>query len=286
MQQEQQNNNYPPFSVAMCVYCKDNPQWFDAAFESIIDQTVKPDEIVLVVDGPVPNEIEDVIDKYQKLCNNSISFKVIWLEQNGGLGNALNVALQNCEHELIARMDSDDISLKDRFKQQLNILTANPQIDILGGDIAEFFDDPSHPTAYRKLPTTDSEIKELMKYRCPFNHMSVTFKKSAVQSAGGYKDLILCQDYYLWIRMMQKGCIMANTGTILVNVRTGADMYKRRGGLNYFKIGFFLQKYMLKNKIIGRTTFLLNCAKRLVVQVLLPGSARRWLYMMFVRESP
>lgn len=272
-----------PFSVAISVYAKDNPAYFDRALESITEkQTIIPDEIVLVVDGPIPEESNSVIRKYA--FRYSI-FNIIRLEKNGGLGNALKIAVDNAKFELIARMDSDDIAASDRFEQQLKFLLKNPKVDIVGGDISEFIDDEENIVAYRKVPTTDGEIKNYLKKRCPFNHVAVMYKKTSVMNAGGYMDLFWNEDYYLWIRMVENGAVTANTGTILVNVRTGKDMYKRRGGRKYFKSEKFLQKYMLKHKIIGFGTYISNVAKRFIVQVLLPNNIRGWVFKKFARRG-
>lgn len=272
-----------PFSVAISVYAKDNPAYFDRALESITEkQTIIPDEIVLVVDGPIPEESNSVIKKYASRYS---IFNIIRLEKNGGLGNALKIAVDNAKFELIARMDSDDIAASDRFEQQLNFLSKNPKVDIVGGDISEFIDDEENIVAYRKVPTTDGEIKNYLKKRCPFNHGAVMYKKTSVMNAGGYMDLFWNEDYYLWIRMVENGAVTANTGTILVNVRTGKDMYKRRGGRKYFKSEKFLQKYMLKHKIIGFGTYISNVAKRFIVQVLLPNNIRGWVFKKFARRG-
>lgn len=271
---------HQPFSVAISVYKNDNPIFFDRALESITDQqTIKPDEIVLVVDGPVSREIDSVIDKYLYKCN----LKVIRLERNCGLGNALRVATKNCSNELIARMDSDDVATNDRFEQQLDFFKNNPTIDILGGDISEFVGDESNIVSYRTLPTTDSKIKGFLKKRCPFNHMTVMFNKKSIIDSGGYLDWHYNEDYYLWIRMALKNFIFANTGTVLVNVRTGKDQFERRGGLKYFNSEKALQKFMLNNKIISFPQYCLNCFKRFVVQVIMPSKIRGYIYKKVIR---
>lgn len=276
-------DKHTPFTVAISVYKNDNAKHFDRALESITTtQTVLPDEIVLVIDGPVPEEIDCVVCKYSDEFDN---LKVIRLEKNRGLGNALKIAVENSSNELIARMDSDDISVADRFEQQLRVFTYNKDVDIVGGDISEFVGEESNIVATRKVPTDDSGIKEYMKTRCAMNHVSVMYKKNAVQKAGGYLDLFWNEDYYLWIRMVEHGCTMANTGTVLVNVRTGADMYKRRGGAKYYASEKFLQKYMLERKIITRSTFTINLAKRFIVQRLLLNSIRGFVFKTFARSK-
>lgn len=269
------------FSVAMSVYRNDKPNDFDRALESITKlQTVKPTEIVLVVDGPIGEELNAVVEKYEKAYP---FFKVIRLAENGGLGNALKIAIENAGYELIARMDSDDIALPNRFEEQLKIFEQRPDLDIVGGDISEFIGDEDNIVAHRRVPVTDADIKQYIKVRCPFNHMTVMYKKDAVIKAGGYLDLFWNEDYYLWIRMQLNGAKFANTGTTLVNVRTGADMYARRGGKRYFQSEKYLQKYMLEHKMIGYTTYISNVTKRWIVQRCLPNGIRGWVFRKFAR---
>ena len=235
------------FSVAICVYGKDNSEWFELAVQSILNQTIKPNEVVLVVDGPVPEELSKVIKKYEQLDY----FRVIWLPPNMGHGNARRIGMENTVNELVALMDADDISLPNRFEQQLKYYEDNPELDIVGGDIAEFVGVESNVIGKRVVPKTDKEIKDYLKKRCPFNQVTVMFKKSAVMAVGGYLDWFCEEDYYLWIRMFLNNAVFANTGTVLVNVRVGKDLYARRGGIKYFLSEAKLQKYMYKKNIIG-----------------------------------
>lgn len=272
-----------PFSVAISVYRKDNAEHFDRALESITDlQTVKPDEIVLVVDGPVGDDINNVISKYE---NKYPYIKTIRLAQNGGLGNALKIAVENCSFPLIARMDSDDVSMPTRFEEQLSYFANDPTIDIIGGDISEFIDSEDNIIGKRCVPVSHDEIADYMQRRCAFNHMSVMYKKDAVLSAGGYLDWFWNEDYYLWIRMQLNNAKFANTGSVLVNVRTGSNMYARRGGMKYFKSEIALQKYMREHHMISSLTYFSNCTKRLIVQILLPNSLRGWVFRTFARSK-
>lgn len=273
--------NNMKFSVSMSVYKLDNPDWLETAIESILNSTVKPDEIVLVVDGPVGGELDVLISKYEE---NPI-FKVIRLEENQGLGNALRIAIENCSNELIARMDSDDINLPNRFEEQLKYFEENENLDVLSGDITEFIDTEDNIVGRRCVPKTNEEIKEYMKTRCALNHVATMYKKSAVLQAGNYMDWFCNEDYYLWVRMLENGCTFGNTGTDLVNVRVGNEMYNRRGGMAYFKSEANLQKYMLDKKIINFKTYLINVLKRLIVQVLLPNKLRGWVFKKFAREE-
>ncbi len=270
------------FSVAMSVYKNDNPEHFDRALKSITEeQTIKPNEIVLVVDGPVASEIDKVIEKYSNLVN----MKVVRFEKNQGLGKALQKAVENCSCDYIARMDSDDVAVCNRFEQQIQVFNKNPQLDICGGNISEFVDDESHIIGYRNLPILDVDIKKYSQKRCPFNHPTVMFKKASVTKVGGYEDYYHNEDYYLWVRMILNNCIFANTGTVLVNMRTSMDQMSRRGGLKYFNSEIMLQKYMLENGIINKWVYFTNIAKRFVVQVLATKGIRRLIYKKFARSK-
>ena len=272
-----------PFSVAISVYKNDDPVFFDLALQSITkDQTEKPDEIVLIVDGPIPEALMAVVDRYEEEYP---GFRAIRLPENKGLGNALRLAVENCSNELIARMDSDDISLPTRFEQQLRCFEENPELDIVGGDITEFIGESDNIVGKRIVPQMDADIKAYMQTRCAMNHVSVMYKKSAVLSVGNYIDWFWNEDYYLWIRMQQKGCTFGNTGTVLVNVRSGADMYQRRGGKKYFQSEKGLQDYMLKHKMIGFGTYGMNVLKRWIVQIALPNSVRGWVFRTFARTK-
>lgn len=269
------------FSVSMCVYYKDNPEWFDTALESVLNQTIKPTEIVLVVDGPVTEKLEAIIKKYELRKD----FNVIRLEKNQGHGNARRIGLKACKNELVALMDADDICVANRFEKQLEMFQKNPMLSVVGGDISEFIREPSNIVAYRRVYKEDDEIKQDIRKRCPFNQMTVMFKKSIYEQAGGYIDWYCNEDYYLWIRMMQHGAVFGNIGCTLVNVRVGDEMYKRRGGCKYFASEAKLQKYMLDHKIINIPTYILNVCKRLVVQILLPNKIRGWIFKKFAREQ-
>ena len=269
------------FSVSMCVYGGDRPTWFRTAVDSVCNQTVKPDEIVIVVDGPVPEELDAVICQYEK----EPIFRVIRLEKNMGHGEARRISLNACQHSLVALMDADDISSSDRFEKQLKMFGADPELTIVGGNITEFVDTPDNLVGMRTVCAADSEIKQDMKKRCPMNQVTVMFHKAAVDKVGGYIDWFCEEDYYLWLRLMLAGVKFANIPEVLVNVRVGNEMYQRRGGLKYFKSEATLQKWMLENNVIGLGTYVTNVIKRLVVQVLLPNRIRSWVFQKFARKS-
>lgn len=273
--------NTPKFSVAMCVYGGDNPEWFELSVESILNQTVKPNEVVLVVDGPVPQELDEIINKYSQRED----FKVIRFAENQGHGNARRESLKHCSNDLVALMDADDISLQNRFELQLAEFSKDNELSIVGGNITEFCGAQENIVGRRSVPCSDAQIKEYLKSRCPMNQVTVMFKKSHVDDVGGYIDWFCEEDYYLWIRMHLKGMKFANVPQVLCNVRVGEDMYRRRGGWKYFKSEAKLQKYMMDEKIIGFAKFIVNVAKRFIVQVMLPNSIRGWVFKKFAREQ-
>jgi glycosyltransferase involved in cell wall biosynthesis len=269
------------FSVCMCVYRGDDPQWFDDAAGSILEQTAVPDQIVLVVDGPVPEALEAVIRKYEARP----VFTVVWMPENKGLGIARKVGLEHCRHELVAMMDADDLSVPERFALQLAEFEKDPKLSIVGGQISEFIDSPENKVGFRQVPLTHEDIREYLKTRCPFNHMTVMVRLPDIMRVGGYMDWYYNEDYYLWIRMYLADLKFANVPQTLVNVRVGEDMYQRRGGRKYFASELGIQKLMRKHKIIGFATFHVNVAKRLVVQVLLPNKVRGWVFKKFARSQ-
>lgn len=268
------------FSVLMSVYKNDIPEYFKQALDSVINQTIIPSEIILVVDGPIPVEIKNIISKYK---NNIV--RPVFLKENVGLGNALKIGMQHCNYDLIARMDSDDISVHDRFEKQLQAFVNHPELSIVGGMIDEFENDPDKPVCKRVLPTEDVQIKKFMKHRCPFNHQTVMFKKQEVLNAGGYQEWHYSEDYYLWVRMYESGCRFKNIDKVLVHMRIGEGMYNRRGGKKYFKSQAKLFEYMKKENIISYPHYLKNIIERYIGQVLMPVNIRTYLYQRVLRQK-
>ena len=265
------------FSVLMSVYQKDNPVWLEEALESVFTQTVKPDEIVVVCDGSLTKDLEGVLAQY--------TGKIILhrLAKNSGLGEALRQGVEKCSYPLIARMDSDDISLPDRFEKQLAYMEKYPKTAVLGGWIQEIDGETLKPIAIREVPCTNTEIKKFIKTRSPFNHMTVMYRKSAVLAAGNYQPFHLMEDYYLWARMAVRGFEMANLPDILLNARVNAKMYGRRGGLKYFKSNYAMSKKLRELGLISLPTFLFNTLVRFCVQVLMPNCVRSYFYKKVLR---
>ena len=270
------------FSVLMSVYKNDKPEDLKVAIKSIYSQQeLKPDEIILMVDGPVPENLKGQIEQLERDIE---CLKVSRLKENEGLGNALRIGVELCANEIIARMDSDDIAVPSRFKSQIKFLQKNPQVDIVGGQIKEFIDTPDNIVAERNVPIQHHEIVSYMRKRCPFNHMTVMFRKSAVMKAGNYIQWHFNEDYYLWIRMYLRGATFANLPLTLVNVRVGKEMYARRGGSKYFKSEKDLQGYMYQQGIIKFPQYLFNIMVRFVIQVAMPNSVRKFVFQNILRK--
>jgi glycosyltransferase involved in cell wall biosynthesis len=269
------------FSVSISVYEKDNPQYFSLALESIFNQTVKPTEVVLVVDGPIPNATSQVIETMQERYGN---LKVFYLEKNMGHGESRRVGLKNCAYELVAIMDSDDICVPDRFEKELQCFENDKDLSLVGGYVWEFEGDVKDMVGIRKeLPLEDHEIKQYLKSRCPINQNVVMFKKSHVNNVGSFIDWYCEEDYFLWIRMSLTGCKFKCLPEILAYQRMNHDSYRRRGGLRFFKSEVALQMYMYKNKVISFARLIINISIRFIVQILFTNRLRKWAYMKFFR---
>jgi len=253
------------FSILMSIYHKEKPKYFNRAIQSIWDeQTVKPNEIVLVQDGKLTDELYEVIEIWQKKIGDR--FKTIPLKQNVGLGDALNIGLQHCSYEIVARMDTDDIAMPNRFEKQLKVFE-NDDIDICSSWVSEFDNDEKVIVSYRKLPKTHENILKFAKKRNPLNHPAVMYKKSSIKKASGYKKMIWFEDYYLWVRMLMNGARFYNIQEPLVNMRAGYGQLERRSGLKYALNEFKFQKILYKIGFLNKFEFIRNSLIRFIVRV-------------------
>lgn len=270
------------FSVLMSVYKNEKVEFFKQAMDSVLSQTLPPEEIVLIRDGAVYEELQKAIDEYIERYPELFTY--VPLEENQGLGNALRIGVEKARNELIARMDTDDICVPDRFEKQIRFMEENPQVDIVGANIAEFTEMPENIIDYRTVPSIHEQIIDLMKSRNPFNHMTVVFRKQRVLNVGNYQSFYLFEDWYLWLRMYLSNCKFANIEKVLVYARV-SEMAARRGGLKYYKSGKKLLKFMRKNKIIGW----FGCLKARIIRfcgyVLIPNKLRAWCYKKFLRRN-
>ena len=212
-------------SVLICVYGGDKPEYFGEAIESILNQTVKPGEIVVVVDGVIGGALKNKIDEVSK---KNECVKVVALAKNVGVGMASNEGLKHCENELVAKMDADDIAVRNRLELQLAEFEKDPKLILLGGQLAEFSGSPDIVVAYRKVPTTAKKIREFARRRSPFNNQTVMYKKSAVAAAGGYPKLNRAEDYYLYSKLIAMGYKTRNLSDVLAYFRLDDGAMKRR----------------------------------------------------------
>jgi len=278
-----EKTNDMQFSALMSVYIKEKPEFLDASLYSIlIKQSVIPDEVVLIKDGPLTDELELVIKKYHSKYPSIL--KVVELPINVGLGRALNTGLLECSYSLIARMDSDDISAYNRFESQLKRFQINPNLDLIGSNIVEFFDSPDDPKFVKVLPTEIADIRKMIKRRNPINHVSVMFRKEAVMETGGYMHLLYLEDYYLWVRMLNNGCNMENINENLVYVRTGEKMFERRSNRKYITSWYKLQKAMQRFSLINRLDMFINMVN-ITVFILTPPRIKQYIYKVFLRKD-
>lgn len=273
------------YSVLMSVYKNDRPEWFRQAAESMLRQSFKPSQFVLVEDGPVPEKLEQTIKDTAASCDKDIRFDIIRLSENGGLGPALNEGLKHCQYDLVARMDADDVSLPDRCMLQTSYMTNHPQCAALSGTLLEF--EGEIPGDYgacikKSVPSAVEEIRKYAAVRNPVNHPCVMFRKSCVDKAGGYCSVPYFEDYDLWLRMLfDCGMEFSNLTDPLLLMRTDG-MYERRGGIKYTGHMISFRRKMQKKGYIGLWKNLYITCSRVAVS-LVPGSIRRLIYRKMLR---
>lgn len=268
-----------PFSLLVSVYAGEQADRLAEALESVlVRQTVLPAEIVLVEDGPLTDGLQDVLRRYQQIFPHWIR---VALPENKGLGTALNEGLGHCTHEWVARMDSDDIALPQRFERQWAFIEAEPQWDVVGCAVGEFAYDPAAPQAVRRCPAA---VYPAIKFRSPLNHPTVFFRKSAVQAAGGYRHCPYMEDYDLWIRLYARGARMTSLPDMLYLFRMTPETFKRRGGRIYVASEKHIQKSLRAHGIISGPVYIYNRIVR-VSSRYLPGSLRAVLYRKFLRQK-
>ncbi|MDN0071267.1 glycosyltransferase [Bacteroides caecigallinarum] len=267
------------FSVILSLYYKEQPSYLIQSLESILSQTLQPNEIILVKDGPLTSELDSVVDDYE---NRYPIIKVIPLEKNIGLGKALNEGLKHCSYDLVARMDTDDIAYPARFEKQVKFMSEHPEIDACSSWIDEFIDSKDNIISTKKLPETNEEIKKYAKHRCPLNHPAVMFRKNAVMAVNGYSGFP--EDYCLWVKMIMNGSKMYNLQESLLYFRYSPDMIKRRGGWKYAKDDFKSQRQFYKMGFIGLGTLIYNIAIRVTVRMI-PNGLRDFVYKKFLRKK-
>jgi len=263
----------------MSLYRNESPDFLSASIESVLNQTVPPKQIVLVIDGSIGSELQKVVDHFSE------SLDIVQLTENRGLGVALAVGLQRCPTELVARMDTDDIALPNRAAVTLQYLSNYPQTVLVGGDIAEFEISMNELSkAQRTVPQANDLIKKFAQWRNPINHVTVMFRKQAVLAVGNYQAFNGFEDYHLWIRMLNAGYQLANLPQVVVNVRANQKMILRRRGIRYVQSEYQFQRFMLKSRFISRTVFLKNVVLRCGAR-LLPSKFLGVVYRNLLRQK-
>ncbi|MBD5196051.1 MAG: glycosyltransferase [Bacteroidales bacterium] len=267
------------FSVLMSLYSKEEPQNLTKSLESVLSQTLLPDEIILVWDGPISQELERVSNRF---ASNFSQFKIVPLPSNRGLGEALNEGLKHCSHDLVLRMDTDDISKPNRFERQVAFMENHPEIDVCSAWIEEFVDTPDNISSIKKVPESHEDIFQYGKSRCPINHPVVAFRKQAVLDCGGYGAFP--EDYYLWVNMLQKGKRFHNIPESLLWFRLSPDFYRRRGGWKYSKAICNVFIHLYRIDYITLPSLAKSLGVRSIVS-LLPNSLRQAFYSSILRKS-
>lgn len=270
------------YSVLMSVYKNDNPQFLKESIESIINQTITTNDFVIVKDGKLTSQLDYIIQEYVNIYPEV--FNIVELEENVGLGKALSIGIDYCQNELVARMDADDFSIKNRIEKELEYLEKHIDVDLIGTQSFEFTNDIRSPLQYNTFPVDHESIVKYAHSRNPYSHPSVIFKKSKVLEAGNYQDAYLCEDYDLWIRMIQNGCKCANLNEYLFAVRVSEDFFKRRGGVKYVKSINNLMKRNMKNGFFTKKDYFKNIAVRSTVY-LMPNNLRSFVYTKFLRKE-
>jgi glycosyltransferase involved in cell wall biosynthesis len=264
-------------SVLMTVYEKEKAKYLRESLESIRSQTLQADEVVLVKDGKLPEPLEQAISTFQQ----SLPLNVVSLPKVGRC-KALRTGVEQSRGELIAIMDSDDLSLPHRLQSQMAVMSAHPEVDAVGSAIAEFASDPLQATRIRRMPCSHRQIAAYARRRNPFNQVSVMLRREAVLRAGNYRQSPGFEDWHLWNRMLQTGSRFMNLDDVLVLVRVGNGMWKRRSGLRYIRQEISFHRDMYKAEFLSPGEVLRNLALRIPVR-LAPERVLRTIYTRALR---
>ena len=271
------------FSVLISIYHKEKPEHFNNCMESVWDkQTLNPTEIILIEDGPLTVELNQVIEYWKTKLGNVLHVKK--LEKNIGTGKAKNIGLHECTYDIVCIVDTDDICVPERFKKQIDFLKENPDISIVGGQILEFVEDIQNPTGMRKVPLSHENLKNYAKRQSPFNNMTITYRKKHILEVGGYQHHLWMEDYNLFLRVIAQGYKIANLPEVLVYARIDNGMHARRKGYEYIKSEKQLlnlkKELKLQSSIHANMLFLIRSAVRLI-----PSSVLGKFYNIFLRKK-
>lgn len=268
------------FSVLMSVYKSDKTEYVKVAIDSVLNQTLRPDQYVIMIDGPISEDLKQILLDYEK------KDKIVELhfrDKNLGLGLTLNEGLNYCKYDYVARMDADDKSSPNRFEKQIKYLEKHPETDIIGTNLIEYDGNLSKIISQKNVPETDDELKKYIKYRNPINHPTVIFNKNKVINVGSYEDYPLFEDYYLWAKLVADDCKFYNIQQPLYNFRGGDSMYGRRGGKKYLNCIKKFERGLLNLGIINKKEYYKNISKR-YIGALMPNKLRGFLYKRILRD--
>lgn len=270
------------YSVLMSVYYKENPLWLRESIESMLSQTVSADEFFLVKDGPLTQELEDVINEYAEKFPEL--FTILPLEYNVGLGPALAEGVKNCRNEIIIRMDSDDYSVPERCEKLLSVLNEHPEYGIIGSFEVEFESDKENPVSVHRVPETSDDIYAFMKRRCAILHPTVLYRKSVVIGCGNYRDVKLYEDYDLFLRVvLEHGIKCYNIQENLYYIRVNDAFFTRRGGVSYMKTAVSFKYNQFRKGYISFKDFFVSAGASAIV-ALMPNKMRKAFYLKFLRK--
>lgn len=272
-------------SVLMSLYWRERAEYLAESLESVWNQTAQPREVVMVLDGPVGDDLRHVVDSYAERKDGP-EMQIVALKENRGLGRALAEGMKHCSCELVARMDTDDVMMPQRLEHQWTYMCAHGDVAVCGAWIDEFVTGEKGEktvVATRKLPEGDEEIKRFGKGRNTMNHPVVMFRKSCVEAAGGYEHFPLFEDYYLWVKMMVKDEIFHNLQESLLMFRQSSDVYRRRGGWRYALDEIKFQRAICRLGFIGTTGAIKNIGIRFGVRIM-PNGLRSIIYKKLLRK--
>lgn len=269
------------YTVLMSVYKKERPQWLKISIESMLNQTVRAKEFIIIKDGPLTDELDEVIDQFVR--QEPDLFRIIALEKNVGLGPALAIGIEESKTELIARMDSDDYSVPERIEKQLEKFSKDPDLEMVGTFEVEFMVEQDNVIAVHKVPESDEEIKQFMRKRCALLHPTVMYKRSAVLRSGNYRSVLLYEDYDLFLRMVLENNVKSyNIQENLYYIRISDEFFKRRGGLKYLKTVMSFKWKQFRKGNMKFPDFCISGFGQAFV-CLLPNSLRKKFYLKFLR---
>lgn len=268
------------FSVLLPIYIEDQQSCVKECINSLLNQTLPANEIVIVKDGKLLDDTEKLLNDFYS--RNQKIIKIYSFDEHKGLGLALRDGVLLCKYPYIARMDADDVCVKDRFEKQIKYLETN-DIDVLGGWIEEYNEKMTETIGIRKVPSEERDIIKKGKYRSPFNHPTVIFRKQKIIEVGNYENAFI-EDYILWGKLLTNNAKVHNLDEILVKCRVNDNSYKRRSGKKYIFDVIYMEKKLLKMKYINIFQYVYNLIIRIIVSCF-PINFIKIIYRKLLRKK-